>query len=201
MPQRSNYHPFVVALHWLLALLVPTALVLGVWVMAKIPNNSPMKVDALRGHMAGGILILVLMLLRLIVRFVADRPAPASTGSPVLDGLAWASHRLFYIAVVGMAAVGLLLANESGILGILIGKPAQIPADFWVYNLRVAHYLIARFLMLLIALHVAGVLHHTLIRKDGLLRRMWFGGRVISASEAERSRAGRRAFRRAWRDK
>src|SRR5579872_159528 len=191
MSQVSRYHPLLVLLHWLLALLVPTALVLGVWVMAPIPNDSPMKIEALRGHMAGGILLLALMLLRLLIRLGTGHPGSASTGIALLDRLAWISHRALYVAVIGMGAAGLLLATESGILGLLIGKPAQIPADFWVYNLRAAHYLISRLLLLLIALHVAGALYHTFVRRDGLLRRMWFGARAINKGETG---SGHRAF-------
>jgi cytochrome b561 len=183
MSQVSRYHPALVVLHWLLAILIPTALALGVFVVVKIPNGDPMKAEALRGHMAGGILILTLMLLRLPIRFATHHPAAASTGNSLFDGLAWLSHRLLYLAIIGMAAVGLWMAIETGILGILIGQHPQIPADFWAYNSRHAHYLISRLLMVLIALHIAGALYHTLIRRDGLLRRMWFGRRVIRGNE------------------
>jgi cytochrome b561 len=183
MSQVSRYHPTLVVLHWILAFLIPAALALGTLVMAPIPNSDPMKGEALRGHMAGGILILTLMLLRLLIRFGTGHPAAASTGSPLFDKLAWVSHRLLYVAVIGMAAVGLSLAIETGILGLLIDQHPRIPADFWVYKLRTAHYLISRLLMALIALHIAGALYHTLIRRDGLLRRMWFGRRVIGGNE------------------
>jgi cytochrome b561 len=184
MSQVSRYHPALVVLHWLLAILIPTALALGVFVVVKIPNGDPMKAEALRGHMAGGILILTLMLLRLPIRFATHHPAAASTGNSLFDRLAWLSHRLLYLAIIGMAAVGLWMAIETGILGILIGQHPQIPADFWVYNSRHAHYLISRLLMVLIALHIAGALYHTLIRRDGLLRRMWFGRRVVRGNES-----------------
>lgn len=184
MSQALRYHPVLVVLHWLLALLVPTALALGTFVMARIPTNDPTKIDALRGHMAGGVLILTLMLVRLVMRSGSSRPARASAGSAFLDGLAWLSHRLLYIGVIGMALVGLSLALETGILGILIGEHPPMPADFWAYKLRTAHYLISRALWALIALHIAGALYHSLIRKDGLLRRMWFGRRVIPADKS-----------------
>jgi cytochrome b561 len=192
--QVSRYHPLLVVLHWLLAILVPVALILGVLVMAKIPNDSPLKIDALRSHMAGGILIATLMLLRLLVRLGTDRPASASTGSALLDKLAWASHRALYIAVFGLAAAGLLLATESGILGVLIGNPAEIPADFWVYQSRAAHYLISRVLLVLIALHIAGALYHALFRKDGLLGRMWFAKLGVGNDGRKARRIDRRAF-------
>ncbi len=136
MSQVSRYHPVLVALHWLLALLVPVALILGGWVMAKIPNDSPAKIDALRGHMAGGLLILTLMLLRFLVRSRTRLPPPANSGSSFFDGLARVSHYALYVGVIGMAVAGLVLAIQSGMIAILFGELAPIPSDFWVYTAR-----------------------------------------------------------------
>src|SRR5215475_7551304 len=58
MRHPSRYHPVLVALHWALALLVIAALALGTLIMAKMPNSDPMKIEALRSHLAGGVLIL-----------------------------------------------------------------------------------------------------------------------------------------------
>ena len=41
MSQVSRYHPALVILHWLLAVLTIAALVLGALVMVKIPNSDP----------------------------------------------------------------------------------------------------------------------------------------------------------------
>jgi cytochrome b561 len=136
---------------------------------------------------------LTLMLLRLVFRFATERPATAPTGNRLLDGVAWASHRLLYIGVIAMAVVGLSLANEAGILGILAGERPRLPPDFWDYKLRVVHYLISRLLLALIALHVAGALYHTLLRKDGLMRRMWFGKRADQGNEHATTPVGRKA--------
>jgi cytochrome b561 len=46
------------------------------------------------------------------------------------------------------------------------------------------HYLVSRLLMALIAQHIAGALYHTLILKDGLLRRMAFCRRVLANRQA-----------------
>lgn len=67
MTQVSRYHPVLVALHWALAVLIVAALVLGALVMVRIPNSDPAKLEALRSHMVGGILIL-LMQARFLVR-------------------------------------------------------------------------------------------------------------------------------------
>jgi cytochrome b561 len=179
----SRYHPLLVALHWMLAVLIVAALALGALVMVKIPNTDPMKFEALRSHMIGGSLILFLMSVRLVVRLRSEHPAIPSAGHPLLDRLAWASHRMLYVAVFGQALSGLFMALQTGLLGIVFGG-GTLPADFWIYPIRTVHYLFSRMLMALIALHIIGALHHTLLLKDGLLRRMWFGRRVIAAADS-----------------
>ena len=178
----SRYHPLLVALHWILAVLIIAALALGALVMVKMPNTDPMKLEALRSHMIGGTLILVLMLVRLVVRIRTEHPAPPSTGMRVLDRLAWVSHRMLYTAVLGMAVSGLIMALQTGLPGILFGG-GTLPADFWVYPIRSVHYVISRVLMAVITLHIVGALYHTLVLRDGLLRRMFFGRRVVAKTD------------------
>jgi cytochrome b561 len=177
----SRYHPLLVALHWILAVLIIAALALGALVMVKIPNSDPMKVEALRSHMIGGTLILVLMLARLVVRARSRHPPIPSAGHPLLDRLAWASHRMLYVAVLGQAISGLIMALQTDLPGIVFGG-GTLPADFWIYPIRSIHYLFSRMLMVLIALHVAGALYHTLLLRDGLLRRMFFGRRFVATA-------------------
>jgi cytochrome b561 len=178
----SRYHPLLVALHWILAVLIVAALALGALVMVKIPNTDPMKLEALRSHMIGGSLILVLMLVRLVVRIRTEHPAQPSTGVRVLDQLAWVSHRMLYGAVLGLATSGLIMALQTGLPGILFGG-GTLPADFWVYPIRSVHYVISRVLMAVIALHIVGALYHTLLLRDGLLRRMFFGRRIVTKTD------------------
>jgi cytochrome b561 len=177
----------LVVLHWFLAVLILAALALGALVMAKIPNTDPMKIEALRSHMAGGSAILLLMLVRLFVRTRTRHPAAASAGHPALDRLAWLSHRLFYPAVLAMAGSGLIMALQTGLPAIAFGGEGALPADFWAFPIRTVHYVLSRLLMGLIALHVVGALYHTLILKDGLLRRMVFGRRVLAEARANLS--------------
>lgn len=184
MHRVARYQPALVAMHWLLALMIPIALAGGALVLVNIPNTDPMKIDALRQHMSGGILLLVLMLVRLVVRMRTTHPARASSGRSALDRVAWLSHRLLYVLVLGQAGSGLLLALQAGLPDIVFGGHGALPADFWVFPMRPVHYVISRLLMALIALHVVAALYHTFILRDGLLRRMWFGRRVLKAPDS-----------------
>jgi cytochrome b561 len=184
MREVSRYHPILVFLHWLLALLVIAALALGALVMAKMPNSDPMKLEALRSHMVGGAAILSLMLLRLFVRSSTARPAPATARNPLLDRLAWWSHRLLYAAVIAMALSGLVMALQTRLPWILFAHEGRLPPTFWALPIRYVHYGLSRLLMALIVLHLAGALYHTFILRDGLLRRMWFGRRAPAPAAA-----------------
>jgi len=180
MQRVDRYQPLLVVMHWLMALMVPIALAGGALVLVKIPNSDPAKIEALRQHMAGGILLLTLMLIRWIVRVRTAHPARASTGNSVLDGAAWLSHRLIYLFVFGQVCSGIYLALQAHLPDIVFGGQGALPLDFWVFPARPLHYVISCLLMAVIALHVAGALYHTVVLRDGLLRRMWFGKRVKS---------------------
>jgi len=181
--QVSRYHPALVALHWLLALFIIAALALGALVLVRIPNNDPMKLEALHSHMTGGAIIVLLMLTRLVARARTRHPSRASTGRPSLDKLAWISHRLFYFLVVGMAASGGVMAVEADLPSIVFGGHGTLPADFWIFAPRYVHYAFSRLLMILIAVHITGALYHTFIVRDRLLSRMAFGARRLRKAE------------------
>jgi cytochrome b561 len=177
-----RYHPVLVSLHWLLALMVVFSLAMGMFSLKEIPNASPDKLFALRGHMVAGVLILVLMLVRFAVRFALPRPDPATTGNRFLDRLSVVTHYGLYVLVVLMAASGIATAVQAGLPGIVFGgSGAPLPESFGIYRPRVAHGVIATLLLALAALHVLAALYHQFVRRDGLLSRMWFKrGRAAS---------------------
>ena len=184
MTRVSRYHPALVALHWALAFLIIAALALGALVMVKIPNTSPMKIEALRSHMSGGLAILALMLIRLVIRARTAHPSPVSAGHPLLDRLAWLSHRMFYGTVVVMAASGLIMALQTGLFDSVFLGQGNLPADFWAFPIRYVHYVASRILMALIAVHIIAALYHAFVLRDGLLRRMFFGRRTLPAGSS-----------------
>jgi cytochrome b561 len=179
--QVSRYHPLLVALHWLLAVLIIAALIAGFFALAAMPNSDPDKISVLRQHMAGGMLILALMVIRFIVRMLTARPAAATTGYPLLDRIAPVTHYGFYVLILLMAGTGFATALLAGLPDIVFaGSGAPLPPTFTIYPTRVAHGYIAMLLVGLITLHVLAALYHQFVRKDGLFRRMFFGRRVPS---------------------
>jgi cytochrome b561 len=179
MKQVSRYHPVLVTLHWVLAVLLVAELAVGFFGLASTPNADPAKIGTLRWHMAGGMLILGLMTIRFIVRALTSNPPNATTGHRVFDRLALVSHHAFYVMVLLMAGTGFATGILAGLPEVVFADSGdRLPATFTVYPTRVAHGYLAWLLVALIFLHVAAALYHGIVRGDGLLRRMSFGRRA-----------------------
>jgi len=190
----SRYQPVLVALHWLLALMIIGLLCLGFFVLADMPNTDPKKLDILVWHMAGGMFVLVLMILRVVIRTWSARPATATTGSRPLDRLASIAHASLYVIVFLMIASGWFT-------GWLISSSFQpngppLPQNFALLPTFQVHATLAVLLVILIAGHIAAAIYHQFVLKNGLLRRMWFGERTIVPAENV-ERGGQRPLRRA----
>jgi len=175
----TRYHPTLVALHWLLALLIIGGLIMGGNVLAKTPNTDPFKMTALSIHMSIGMTILVLMLVRLVVRLTTRKPSHADIGNALINKAATWAHWAFYLTVFAMCASGLATASASGLPAIVFGgSGAPLPPSFDDIAPRAAHGILATVLGLLILAHVGAGLYHQYVRKDGLFGRMWFGKRT-----------------------
>jgi cytochrome b561 len=173
-----RYHPALVALHWLLALLIIAELLFGWLVLSETPNSDPTKVGILLPHMAIGMGVLALMLIRLVIRWRSAKPPEADTGFAALNRVGGLTHWVIYAVVIGMSLSGFALSLAAGLPDIVFaGSGDPLPVDFSAYAPRAVHGLLATFLGLLLALHIAAALYHQFIRKDGLFARMWFGAR------------------------
>jgi cytochrome b561 len=175
MEKPKRYHPFLVALHWIIALLIIFMLAVGLLSLKWMPNN-PAKLMPLGFHMATGILILVLMLVRIVVRVVTKKPEDATVGNRFLDLVGKITHYALYVFAILMAVSGIGISAQAGLAPIVFGASgAPLPEDFFVYTARYGHGYIAIILLALIALHFAAAMYHQFFRKDRLLGRMWFG--------------------------
>lgn len=168
--QNFRYALPQVAVHWLAALAIVFLLATGILVLEDMPNTAE-KIGNLRIHMILGGLAGMLVVARIVMR----RRLPAPPAMPG-DKLAHAGHMALNLAILLMAASGMLLVLQSGTLDAVFGN-GTLPENFKDFTPRKVHGLVAKIAMALIVLHVGAALHHQLIVKDGLLSRMRFGGK------------------------
>lgn len=180
----QRYHPLLVVLHWVMALMILVALAAGGLVLANMDPDSPDKVKGLGGHMIFGMAIGVLLVLRFVTRTRSTHPPRATTGNNLMDRVGGWTHWGFYILIAGMVLTGLATAFGAGLFPIVYGGAADtLPPALATMPTRVAHGVIATLLVALIALHLVAALYHQFVLKDGLLRRMWFGKRARSVTQ------------------
>jgi cytochrome b561 len=77
-----------------------------------------------------------------------------------------------------MALSGIAMASLTDLPSILFGDAGvPLPKTFDDFVPRKVHGVAAKVIIGLVSLHLLGALYHRVLRKDGLLRRMWFGRR------------------------
>jgi cytochrome b561 len=173
-PTPKRYHPLLVGLHWLSALLIIFNLLAGTLALKAMPNDAAKRMP-LASHMTFGIAILVLTVVRVVVRVSTPKPAPATTGNAILDKIGVATHYLLYLGALGMGISGVGLATQSGLFSSVYGNTGSIPPDFYAFPVRFGHGFTSILLILLVLLHIGAALYHQFIRRDGLFSRMSFG--------------------------
>src|SRR5258708_2793802 len=177
----SRYHPLLVMLHWLIAVLIVAMLCIGFLVLEPMPNIDPQKISILLIHMSVGMAILAVMVVRFVVRMRSSRPAQATTGNQLLDRIAPVTHYGFYVLVLLMVGSASATAILPGLnTSVFQGTGEALPPTVDIYPSLVAHGYIALLLAGFIILHVLAALYHQFVRKDGLLQR--FGRRALDPS-------------------
>ena len=171
-----RYHPVHVVLHWLVALMVIGAFAVGMTLLDSTPNSAPEKVTYLQYHSTWGLLLALLLVARLVTRFMFKRPAPADAGNAFLNFVAKVVHFLLYVGVFLMLFSGSSMSMQAGLMNVFAGQGA-LPEDFHIYAVRTLHGMTFSLLFILILIHFGAAMYHQFIRKDHLLARMWFGKR------------------------
>ncbi len=172
--RTKSYSGVAKLFHWLTALCVITAIVLGFAMVGASPGPGQNKLYDL--HRSFGALILLLTGLRLLWRLYAP-PPPTVPGMPVWqEKAALYMHRLLYLMLFAMPLLG--WAGTSAfpatitVFG-LFTLPALVAPDRELSELLLGiHWRLAFLLCAMILGHAVAALYHHFILKDETLKRM-----------------------------
>lgn len=174
--------------HWLVALLLIVQIPAGIAMIA--PGLPQPTIDAIYVmHKGLGVVLLVILLARLLWRLVRGTP-PMPAHWPALErSIASRTHIALYVLLIVLSVSGYVHVIGGGFpieLLNVFGVPPLIPE---MPSAAMAASLVHRFasflLVALVAVHVAEVLRHHLVERDGELSRMWppVGGKDAAAPE------------------
>lgn len=197
MNNITKYTNVAIALHWLIGIAILFMFILG-WFMTELPKESAKttsfdifnlglmtwevaKEESPRAfyfnlHKSIGLTILMLIVLRIYWRFTHRPPAFLNSMKLWEKRLAKATHHSLYLLMFLIPLSGIIMSAGSkygikwfGIKVIPGFDDKAIRELFFEF-----HEIFGLLLLLLLIFHILGAIKHSIIDKDGTLRRMWF---------------------------
>jgi cytochrome b561 len=165
------------ALHWGMALALVAMMVLG-WVAQGLPT-SPTKLKLFAWHKSCGILLLGLTLLRLAWRLANPTPALPQGLPRWQRRAAAASHAVLYLLMLAMPLSGWVIHSAANfplkVFGLFRLPHIVGPGKDLQHLGEWAHLALFWVLAGALVLHAGAALHHHLVLRDPVLRRMLVG--------------------------
>lgn len=173
---RPAYSGVARALHWIVAILVLGMIPAG-FVMVQEGLSRPLQNGLFIFHKNTGVLLLVLMLLRVLYRLYRT-PADLPDHVPKLQRLAaGANHLALYVLLLVMPVSGYVRVRAGGFpIEVLDawGVPALVPrSEALAEAAKSVHFYGALLVSLVVAVHLGAALYHGVVRRDGVLGRIW----------------------------
>lgn len=170
----ARYGAVAIAFHWLIAAALVALYWIG-WSMTDLPLG-PDKLTAYALHKSIGLTVLVAAAARLLWRATHRPPALPADMAPWQRIVAAATHWSLYALLLLIPLSGWFLNGTTGFpiswFG-LVGVPNLVAADPGMKDLAAeVHEFFGKVLLALVALHVAGALHHHFVLRDAILTRM-----------------------------
>lgn len=168
------YTRTAIALHWLIALLILTALPLGLTMTGM--DLSPLKLKLYAWHKWLGVTVFGLAVLRLLWRATHPPPPWPQTMPAWQRRAAQSVHWAFYVLMLATPLAGWLMSSAKGFQTVYLGVlpiPDLLAKDEELGRiLAEVHEALAFALIALIVVHVAAALKHRFIDGDDILSRM-----------------------------
>ncbi|HAQ72807.1 cytochrome b [Stutzerimonas nitrititolerans] len=172
----TNYGATSILLHWLVAIAVFGLFALGYW-MVGLNYYSSWYRTAPDIHKSVGILLFVLMLLRVLWRFLSPGPAPLANHGAVTRLATKLGHGALYIGLFVLMISGYLISTADGRAISVFGwfdVPALIsgiPNQEDIAGL--VHEYLAWALIIFAGIHALAALKHHFVDRDPTLKRMF----------------------------
>ena len=197
MNKNTKYTNVAIVLHWLIGIGILFMFVLG-WFMTELPKETPKTTSFdifnlglitwgveeeqsqrsfyFNLHKSVGLSLLMLIVLRMYWRFTHRPPAFLNSMKLWEKRLAKATHHSLYLLMFLIPLSGIIMSAGSkygikwfGIKVIPGFDDKAIRELFYEF-----HEIFGLLLLLLLIFHILGAVKHSIVDKDGTLRRMWF---------------------------
>lgn len=171
----QRYTKTAMLMHWLTALLIVSAFVLGL-IMTGIPGFSPTKLKYFSWHKWLGVTVFAVACLRLLWRLFHQPPPETAIMPEWQKKVAEAVHILLYVLIFAVPLSGYVYTLSTGFpvvyLGIFPMPVFMAPDPEMKAVYKTIHYVLTMTMAGLVAAHAAAALKHHFIDRDNVLKRM-----------------------------
>lgn len=172
-PER--YGVVSVVIHWLVAATVYGMFALGLW-MVTLSYYDGWYHQAPEIHKSIGILLMIVMVVRILWRFISRPPTALASYSRLTRLSAVAAHILLYLVLFSILVSGYLISTADG-KPISVFGLFEVPATLSDAGVQAdlagqVHLWLAWGVVILSVLHGLAALKHHFIDKDVTLKRM-----------------------------
>jgi cytochrome b561 len=161
-------------LHWLIAILVLTAVTVGI--VLPYTQPGPMQDAMFNAHKAFGVVILVLMIVRIINRLSVGAPAAEPGLARWQRAASSAVHGLLYVLLIIQPVIGIWANSAYGapinLFGLVMIPPLVETNQALSDRLFAVHRVLGISIAALAVVHIGAALQHFIILRDGVLQRM-----------------------------
>lgn len=171
---RTSYEPALIAIHWI-TVLVFIVIFSAIELRGYFPRGSATRDLLLATHKSCGMLILLLVLVRVVIR--GRNPAPSIVPAPPAwqNGIAHLVHLTLYAAMIAMPLLGWAMTSAGDhpipFFGLSV-PPILAPNKELSKTLAEIHEFIGNALYFVIGFHALAALAHHYLLKDNTLLRM-----------------------------
>ena len=174
--QIDRYSAPARAIHWTMAALIVLMIPAGL-VMVQPGLDRSLQNALFVFHKNTGVLLLLLVILRVFLRFRYAAPALPTTLPPLQARAAGASHMALYLLMIVVPLAGYIRVRAGGFpIESLdaMGLPGFVPrSDALAETAKTVHYFSSLALAAIIGLHIAAACFHGIVKRDGVFSRIW----------------------------
>lgn len=184
---RQRWGAVAMAFHWTMAIIIFAMIPLGI--VAVNWRLSPTKLELFFWHKSFGITVLVLIILRLLWRFLNPTPALPKDTPRAEHFLAGLSHAALYALMIVIPLSGWVINSAANFPFKVFGMarlPEIVEPDKATQELASnVHLGLVITLVVILAVHIAAAFRHHLVKHNDVLAKMVPGPRPKGRPQAE----------------
>jgi len=172
---KDKYSSRTIWIHWVSALFIFGLLITGI--KMETMEVSQTKFLFYVVHFTLGTVVLILTVIRLVALVKDKKPTALYPNKSFRERMRKVVYYGFYVVLVWMCVSGLLSLNLENITPSLIEWNWEVLPninDDGFHPIMLTHHIVAKFVLLLILMHVIGFVWHWIAKKDNTIRRIWW---------------------------